>query len=342
MTAPTLASSLPPEGAESVPRGGPSELTTALKIAFVGAGALGSAIGGSLAEGGADVVLVDAWQAHVDAINRDGLVLREGGADRTVRLPARTHAAGLRPVDLVVVLVKSFDTREAIERAGSLVGPATLVVSLQNGLGHEEILADVVGRERVIAGKTYAGGVMLRPGHVIAGVKGKETVIGELDGPPGERLLRVAEGLRSAGLDVRVSDDIVATMWDKLMINVATGALAGITRLPYGGLYAVPEVEACALEAVREAMAVARAAGVAISWTEPNAPWQKAREGLPPEFRTSMLQSLDKGQRTEVDFINGSVVRWGERCGVPTPVNRALVACVKGIEHRAAHFADAR
>ena len=187
-----------------------------------------------------------------------------------------------------------------------------------------------------------AAAAAVGPGHVIAGVKGKETVIGELDGPPGERLLRVAEGLRSAGLDVRVSDDIVATMWDKLMINVATGALAGITRLPYGGLYAVPEVEACALEAVREAMAVARAAGVAISWTEPNAPWQKAREGLPPEFRTSMLQSLDKGQRTEVDFINGSVVRWGERCGVPTPVNRALVACVKGIEHRAAHFADAR
>lgn len=311
-----------------------------LKIAFVGSGALGSAIGGSLAEGGADVVLIDAWQAHVDAINRDGLTLREGGADRTVRVRAATSAAGLDPVDLVVVLVKSFATREAMEAARSLVGPATVVVSLQNGLGHEEILAEVVGRERVIAGKTYTGGVMLAPGHVIAGVKGKESIIGELDGRSTRRVERVADGLRRAGLDVRVSDNIVGTMWDKLMINVATGALAGITRLPYGGLYAVPEVEACALDAVREAMAVARAAGVRISWTEPRAPWLKAKEGLPPEFRTSILQSLDKGQRTEVDFINGSVVRWGERHGVPTPVNRTLVACIKGIERCMAQYPD--
>jgi 2-dehydropantoate 2-reductase len=126
-------------------------------------------------------------------------------------------------------------------------------------------------------------------------------------------------------------------MWDKLLINVATGALAGITRLPYGELYAVPEVEACALAAVSEAIAVAKASGVALSWSEPRGPWLKAKEGLPPEFKTSLLQSLEKGSRTEIDFINGSVVRWGERCGVATPVNQALVACVKGIEHRMEH-----
>ena len=121
-------------------------------------------------------------------------------------------------------------------------------------------------------------------------------------------------------------------MWDKLLINVATGALAGITRLTYGALYAVPEVESCALAAVAEAMAVAKASGVKLSWTEPRGPWLKASDGLPPEFKTSLLQSLEKGTRTEIDFINGSVVRGGERCGVPTPVNRTLVACVKGIE----------
>ena len=120
-----------------------------------------------------------------------------------------------------------------------------------------------------MAGKTYKGGVLLAPGHVIAGVRGKETVIGELDGRVTDRARRVADAFNRAGLDTRISADIVGTMWDKLLINVATGALAGITRLPYGGLYAVPEVEACALDAVAEAMAVAQASGVKLSWTEP-------------------------------------------------------------------------
>jgi 2-dehydropantoate 2-reductase len=310
-----------------------------MKICFLGSGALGSAIGGSLAEAGADVTLVDAWREHVDAMNRHGLTLREGGGDRVVKVRAAASAEGIGPVDLVVVLVKSFHTRDAMERARSLVGPDTAVMSLQNGLGHEEILADVVGREHVLAGKTYKGGVLLAPGHVIAGVKGKETIIGELDGRVTARVTRIADTFNRAGLAVTVSANIMGTMWDKLLINVATGALAGITRLPYGGLYAVPEVRDCALAAVAEGMAVARAAGVAISYADPEGPWLKAAEGLPPEFKTSLLQSLEKGSATEIDFINGSVVRWGAKHGVATPVNQALVACVKGIEHRMRHCA---
>ena len=312
-----------------------------MKICFLGAGALGSAIAGSLAEGGADVTLVDPWQEHVDAMNRDGLILREGGTHRTVRVRAATSTAGMAPVDLVIVLVKSFHTRAAIEQARGIVGTDTAVMSLQNGLGHEDILAEVVGRGHVLAGKTYKGGVMLAPGHVIAGVKGKETIIGELDGRVTGRVTRIADAFNRAGLAVTVSDNIVGTMWDKLLINVATGALAGITRLPYGGLYAVPEVKACALAAVAEGMAVAKAAGVAISYTDPEGPWTKAAVGLPADFKTSLLQSLEKGGLTEIDFINGSVVRWGEKVGVPTPVNRTLVACVKGIEHRLQHYPTA-
>lgn len=309
-----------------------------MRICFLGAGALGSAIGGSLAEAGADVTLIDAWREHVDAMNRGGLTLREGGVDRNVKVRSAASADGIGPVDLVIVLVKSFHTREAIEGARAIVGPNTAVMSLQNGLGHEDILAAAVGHEHVLAGKTYKGGVLLAPGHVIAGVKGKETIIGELDGRVTERVRRIADAFNRAGLAVTVSDNIVGTMWDKLLINVATGALAGITRLPYGGLYAVPEVKACALAAVAEGIAVARAAGVTISYTDPEGPWTKAAAGLPPEFKTSLLQSLEKGSRTEIDFINGSVVRWGARTGVPTPVNRALVACVKGIEHRIQHY----
>jgi 2-dehydropantoate 2-reductase len=303
-----------------------------MKICMLGSGALGSALGGVLTEGGNDVWLVDAWPEHVDAMNCTGLTLRDGGVDRTVKVKARTAGDGIGQVDLVVVLVKSYHTREAIKKASAIVGAETVVMSLQNGLGHEEILAEVVGRERVLAGKTYAGGVLLAPGHVIAGTKGKYTYIGELDGRITERAQRIAETFTQAGLATEVSANIVGTMWDKLLINVATGALSGITRLPYGGLYSVPEVRDCALAAVREGIAVANALGVKLTSDKPEDAWTLAAEGLPREFKASMLQSIEKGAPTEIDFINGSVVRCGERAKVPTPVNRALVACVKGIE----------
>jgi 2-dehydropantoate 2-reductase len=115
-------------------------------------------------------------------------------------------------------------------------------------------------------------------------------------------------------------------------VNVATGALTGITRLTYGQLYDEPLLKATALAAVSEAIAAAQAAGVRLSMTDPEQAWTLAAEGLSPAFKTSMLQSLEKGSVTEIDFINGSVVRWGERLGVPTPVNATLVSCIKGIE----------
>ena len=303
-----------------------------MKICMLGAGALGSTIGGVLTEGGNEVWLIDAFAEHVDAMNTRGLTLRDGGVDRTVKVRARTVPDGIGPADLVIVLVKSYHTREAIAKAALIVGPDTAVMSLQNGLGHEEVLADAVGKAHVLAGKTYAGGVLLGPGHVIAGTRGKQTYIGELDGRITERAKRIAETLTRAGLATTVSADILGTMWDKLLINVATGALCGITRLPYGDLYKVPEVKECALAAVAEAIAVARALGVKLMSDKPEDAWNLAAEGLPPEFKTSMLQSIEKGLPTEIDYINGSVVRAGLRCGVPTPVNKALVACVKGIE----------
>jgi 2-dehydropantoate 2-reductase len=303
-----------------------------MKICMLGSGALGSALGGVLTEGGNNVWLIDAWTAHVDAMNSRGLTLRDGGVDRTVRVQARTSPDGIGPADLIVVLVKSFHTREAIEEASAIIGPDTAVMSLQNGLGHEEILADVVGKDRVLAGKTYAGGVLLGPGHVIAGTKGKYTYIGELDGRITERATTIAATFSRAGLPTEVSANIMGTMWDKLLINVATGALSGITRLPYGGLYSVPEVRQCALAAVAEGIAVAKALRVRLTSDKPEDAWNLAAEGLPKEFKASMLQSIEKGAPTEIDFINGSVVRFGERTRVPTPVNKALVACVKGIE----------
>lgn len=303
-----------------------------MKVCVVGAGALGSTIGGTLAAGGCDVVLIARNRAHVDAVNQHGLRMVEGDEERTVEVEARTSAEGIGPADLVVVLVKSFHTGEAIRAAAPIIGEHTLVMSLQNGLGHEDILAEVVGRERVLGAKTYVGGVFLGPGHVRSGVRGKETVIGELGGGVTPRVQRLADAMNRAGLLTEVSPEIMGTIWDKLLINVSTGAVSAITRLTYGPLYALPEVEACAVEAVAEAMAVARVAGITLSMRDPREAWEKAAAGLPFEFKTSMLQSLEKGSVTEIDFINGAVVRWGERVGVPTPVNRTLVALIKGVE----------
>lgn len=305
-----------------------------MKICILGAGALGCALGGALTEAGNEVWLINRNADQVDAMNSRGLTLREGGVDRTVAVHAATTAQPAGVVDLVVVLVKSFHTQQAMQAATSLIGPNTLVLSLQNGLGQEDILADIVGRERVLAGKTYAGGSQLGVGHVNIGIKGKDTHIGELDGAMTKRVQRIAHVFNAAGLDTTVSDNIMGTIWDKLLINVATGAITGITGLPYGDLYKQPELEACGVAAVAEAMAVAKASGIRLSITEPSQAWHKAGAGLPYEFRTSMLQSLDKGSITEIDFVNGSVVRWGQRCGVPTPVNQTLVACMKGIESR--------
>jgi 2-dehydropantoate 2-reductase len=303
-----------------------------LKICFLGAGALGSTLGGVLTEAGNEVWLIDRNAAQVETMKSRGLVLREAGIDRTVTVRAATTAQEAGRVDLVIVLVKSFHTAEAMRGATSLLGPDTMVMSLQNGLGHEDILADIVGRERVLAGKTYAGGTQIGVGHVTIGTKGKDTHIGELDGRVTERVRRVADAFSAAGLATTVSDNIMGTIWDKLLVNVATGALGGITGLPYGQLYQVPEIEACAVAAVAEAIAVAKAIGINMSTTDPRQPWIKAAEGLPFEFKTSMLQSLEKGSITEIDYINGAVVRQGLKCGVPTPVNQTLLACIKGVE----------
>jgi len=235
--------------------------------------------------------------------------------------------------------VKSFDTREAIENAGPIIGDKTVIISLQNGLGNEEIIGEVAGRKHVLGGRTFAGGSVLAPGHVIANTTGKHTCIGELDGTTTQRVVRIAEEFKRAGLLITVSSNIIGIMWDKLLVNVATGALCGITRLPYGGLYKMPELMDCALEAVSEGIAVAKAIGVKLSTKDPMEAWCKASEGLPEDFKPSLSQSLEKGLRTEIDFINGAVVRCGERCKVPTPVNRTLVASIKGIEYWMTHYA---
>nr|WP_242684378.1 2-dehydropantoate 2-reductase [Paraburkholderia hospita] len=217
-----------------------------MKIAILGAGALGCAIGAALTEGGNEVWLLNRSAAHVETMRRDGLRVDDANGSRRVEVKATTRAAEVGAVDLVVVLVKSFHTDAAMRGALALIGPDTLVLSLQNGLGHEDVLADIVGRGRVLAGKTYVGGVMRNPGHIESGVAGKATYIGELGGGITSRVMAIAETFNAAGLATTVSDNIVGTMWDKLLVNVATGALTGTTGLTYGQLYDEPLLKTAA------------------------------------------------------------------------------------------------
>lgn len=304
-----------------------------MKICMLGAGALGSTIGGILAKGGSEVYFVDQWEEHIHKINREGLKLTNGSEDYFVNnIKAQTTTEGIGEVDLVIVLVKGFATRSAIESAGDIIGPNTMVMSIQNGLGNEEIIAEVVGKEKVIGAKTYVGGVLLSPGYVNAGVNGKYTYIGELDGKISERVKAIANEFNKAGLLTEISDNITGMIWDKLLINVAAGAVCGITRLPYGPLYEEELIKEISLEAISECIEIAKKIGIKLTSDDPEYAWNAASEGLPRTFKTSILQSLEMKRPTEVDLINGAVVDYGKKYGVKTPVNKTLQACVKGIE----------
>ncbi len=303
-----------------------------MRTVILGAGSLGSAIGGALSLAGNNVTLVARSRAHVEAVNRSGLKMIADGMERIARPAAVTETLGLPPAELLIVLVKSFATKSAIEGARSLIGERTAVLTLQNGLGNEELIAEMVGAEKVVSGKSYLGGVLLSPGVVKAGISAKETVIGELDGSVTERIRAIAELFNAAGMRTTVSENIRGLIWDKLLLNSATGAVSAISGLCYGELYKLPEMERSGCAAVREGIEAARKLGIKLSCEDPKKIWEKARRGLAYDFKTSMLQSVESGRPTEIDFINGALARAAEEAGLTAPVNRTLTACVKGIE----------
>ena len=307
-----------------------------MKTCVLGAGSLGSTIGGTLALGGNEVHMV-ARPAHAKAMNEHGLILvSPEGEEQVATVYGHETAEGIGPCDLVIVLCKAMDTQAVVTGPGvsELIGPETVAVCPQNGLGAEDILVEAFGAEHVIGGKTYVGGMLLEPGRVRASVAGKHTVIGELDGQLTERVQRIADTCTAAGLNCEASDNIMGVIWDKLLVNVSTGAVCATTGLPYGDLYDEPLIREVALMAVQEGIDVAHALGVKLTSDDPEYSWELARAGLGADFKPSLLQSIEKGRKSEVDVIAGAVVREGRKLGIPTPVNQTLVAIVHGIERR--------
>ena len=294
-----------------------------MKVAVLGSGAMGCLYGGALAEAGCDVVLIDVWKDHIDAINASGLKIDESGGERTVKnIRGVTRPADAGTADLVVVFVKATMTEQAMRDALALVGDKTTVLTLQNGLGNVEKLCNVLPASRVIAGTTGHGSTLVGPGHVRhAGIG--DTIIGELDGSRSARIEELAALLEKAKMTAKVSTNVMGLIWTKLIVNIGINALTAVTGLKNGRLVDFPETEELMECAIKEACAVAKAKGIRFEVDDP-LEHTKAVAKKTAANRSSMLQDVTAKRATEVSVINGAVVDEGRKLGVPTPVNTVL------------------
>ena len=302
------------------------------KIAVVGAGAMGCLFGGLLAEGGLDVTLVDVLQEHVDRINRDGLRIVGYGGDRSIPVRATTEPSGLPAVDVLFVQCKAPYTKEAVRRVLHLLRDDSVAISFQNGLGNEENIGEVVGMGRVLGGVTAQGAAVEGPGAV-RNFGNLPTHIGEMGGGLSERAQRIAAALDRAGLQTTAVPDIRQAIWKKLLANIAISPTSAITNMTIKQVFAVPELRETAFEALDEAVEVARAEGVELNAAETREVIdQIAGPTGTGDNKSSLCVDIINRRPCEIDVISGAVVQLGRKHGIPTPVNKTLVAAVKALE----------
>lgn len=303
-----------------------------MKIAIIGAGAMGCLYGAKLsAVPSNEVVMIDVWKEHIDAVNEKGLSMEENGEILSYgNLKGITDAEQAGPCELAIVFVKSTLTSKAVRENRAVFGPDTVALTLQNGLGNIDLIRAEVGDSNVIAGTTAHGATMLGPGRMRHAGNGK-TIIGELDGKKTDRLERIAQVFREAGLETELSDNVLGLVWDKLMVNVGINALCGITRLQNGELLNYPELEELLEAAVSEAHSVAKAKGIRLSYEDPVGHTKDVCRATASN-KCSMLQDILNGKQTEIDMINGAIVREGETAGIDAAVNRTLTNLIKYIQ----------
>ena len=292
---------------------------------------MGSIYAGLLADAGNEVWAVDRWAEHVDAIRERGLRVEGASGDRTVRVRATTDAGEVGEVDLLIVATKATDVEAAASAARSLVGPETVVLPIQNGLGAADRVAALLGEERVVIGVVGGfGASIVAPGHVHH--HGLELVrLGERRGPVTPRVERIAEVWRAAGFTVRTFDDVDRLVWEKLICNVAFSGTCALTGMTVGEVIADPDAWAVASRCAAEAFAVARALDIAVDIEEP-ASYVRDFGSKIPGARPSLLLDLLAGRRSEIDVINGAIPPLGARVGVATPANETVTALVRAKE----------
>jgi len=301
-----------------------------LRIAVVGPGAIGCLFAGLLAEAGHDVTLLDHRPSRARLLSKTGITIQTADGTRVVRVPATASAAEIGDVDIIFLCVKSYDTAAAISRAAKPVGPRTIVVSMQNGLGNAEQIARVVAPSRIVCGTTGHGVISLGPGHILHAGADKTRFAAFL--PDGVSIARrIAAILRAAHFDATAGVNAESMLWSKLVINAAINPPTVIFNMRNGQMLNHPVARDIMLKAAEEAKAVAEANGVSLMFRDP------AREVEAVCRRTgsnlsSMLQDVQCRRRTEIDSITGAIVRAARSAGVAVPVSRSLLRQVRAIE----------
>ena len=301
-----------------------------MRVCVIGCGAVGSLFAAHLAKAGqAEVWAYDVWQEHVEAIRKHGLRL-SGSADFTVRLNATSDPQALPRCDYGIVATKAIHTRAAISQTAHIFDENSAVCSVQNGVGNEEIIAEKV--RFVIRGTTFPAGHPIAPGHIGFDIKG-DTWIGPFE-PTNTGMEKVEElaGLIShSGMNTIALKDARGAQWTKLIFNAATNPVGALTGLHHGAATRFSPTNQLFNDLIAEGEAVAKNLGIELHGDPRDLVEKGAR--APGRHRSSMLQDVLAKRLTEVDFMNGAIVEWGEKMSVPTPLNRALWRLIKGLEH---------
>lgn len=303
-----------------------------MKIAVIGCGAMGSIYAARLATAGNDVLAIDRHEPSIERISRDGLRVTGPGYDRVVPLRASTTAPD-EPMDLVVLAVKAADVTVGARQALPMLGPATPVLTIQNGLGSAETVAGIVGAERVAVGIASGfGASRVAPGRVHHNAM-KAMRFGAYSSLPHATVEAIARAWTDAGFDAAAVTDIAAMQWEKLICNAAYSAPCALTGMTVGQVMDDPEMGPVSQAAATEAWTVARASGIAVAVTDPVA-HARAFGAQMPDAKPSALLDHEARRVSEIDVINGAVPRQGTRVGVSAPVNATLTALIKSIERR--------
>lgn len=303
-----------------------------MKITVVGAGAMGSLFGALLFESGISVRLYDIWAEHVKAINENGLGIELDGKTRSVNVKATTDKKTIRKADLAIIFVKSTRTGDAARVASELVSSTGFVLTLQNGMGNADIIAEVIDPGRIIAGTTSHGATMLEPGLIRhAGIG--PTLIGMWSGDEKAGAQSIADIFNKAGIATETVDDIRSVVWKKLIINVGINAITALTAIKNGQILDLSSTRALVHAAVEEAMEVARTHGIKIPDDMVEHVFQVAE--ATGANRSSMGQDVDNKRQTEIGAINGAVVKEAQKLGLNVPVNQTLTTLVETLQ---AHY----
>jgi len=301
-----------------------------VRIAVIGTGAVGSLFAANLSLlDDVEVWAFDLNELHVAAINRDGL--RLSGAGNVVGRPrATSDAAKLPQCDFGIVATKAMHTEPAIAATAHAFADGGFVATVQNGIGNEETIAGHV--ERVIRGTTFPAGKLLEPGHVQWDVKG-DTTLGPYDErTPFDEVERLADACTRAGMPAHAVEDARGPQWRKVIFNASTNPIGALTGLTHGRVCERPDLRALVTGLVDEGKAVAAAQGIELDADPEELIDHAARPEVAYGHKASMLQDVEARRQTEVDYLNGGIVRFGEEHGVPTPLNAAIQALVKGVE----------